>query len=115
MVDGEDDNDDPMNPAAWYQEPNICGSCIAWRPEEPRPGEDVAAGECKLRPELGRVPATLKKCNIYKPRGQFRYDPSSSSAPSRRKTAKTLKVLRRSAEGELVSARPPPRTSAPTE
>jgi hypothetical protein len=108
-----DELDDPMNPAAWYGEPDVCGSCIAWRPEDPRPGEDVAAGECKLRPELGRVPATLKKCNIYKPRGQFRYDPSRAAPAPKRKRASTLRVLRRSADGELVPAKAPPRVAAP--
>jgi hypothetical protein len=103
------DDDDPMNPAAWYQEPNVCGSCIAWRPDDPRPGEDVAAGACKLRPELGRVPASLAKCNIYKPRGQFTYTPGTTPTVRRRKTGQA-KVLRRSAEGDLVPSRPPPRT-----
>lgn len=103
------DDDDPMNPAAWVREPNVCGSCIAWRPEPPRPGEDVAAGACKLRPELGRVPATLKKCNIYKPRGQFVYLPDRSSGGARRRRAAAPRVLRRSADGELVATRPPPR------
>lgn len=107
------DEDDPMNPAAWYAEPDVCGSCIAWSPRDPRPGEDVASGICKLRAELARVPATLKKCAIYKPRGTFRYDPSRSAAPTKRKRASTLRVLRRSADGELVPAKAPPRTSAP--
>jgi hypothetical protein len=103
------DEDDPMNPAAWYREPNICGSCIAWRPDDPRPGEDVASGACKLRPELGRVPATLKKCSIYKPRGLFTYQPGST--PTKRKRVGPARVLRRSAEGQLVPSRPPPRTT----
>lgn len=107
------DEDDPMNPAAWYGEPDVCGSCIAWSPRDPRPGEDVAAGICKLRAELHRVPATLRKCTIYKPRGTFRYDPSRSPEPSKRKRASTLRVLRRSADGEMVAAKAPPRTSAP--
>ncbi|MCK6544563.1 hypothetical protein L6R52_01710 [Myxococcota bacterium] len=102
------DDSDPMNPSAWSGEPDVCGSCIAWKPDDPRPGEDVAAGSCKLRPELGRVPASLRKCNIYKPRGQFRYDPNRVSPTRRRKTG-AVKVLRRSAEGELVQAKAPPR------
>ena len=37
------------------------------------------------RPELQRVPATLTKCGIYKPRGQFVYLPGSSSPGTRRR------------------------------
>lgn len=111
-----DPADDPMNPAAWYGEPGICGSCIAWRPEEPRPGEDVAAGTCKLRPELARVPATLTKCSIYKPRGQFVYLPGTTPTTRRRRTG-PARVLRRTADGELAPSaapRPAPRVRPAT-
>jgi hypothetical protein len=113
LAPGITEEDDPMNPAAWYAEPDVCGSCIAWSPRDPKPGEEVASGVCKLRAELNRVPATLKKCTIYKPRGTFRYDPNRSPEPSKRKRASTLRVLRRSADGEMVAAKAPPRTSAP--
>lgn len=109
----EGDEDDPMNPAAWSSEPDVCGSCIAWKPLDPRPGEEVAQGECKLRSELKRVAASLKKCTIYKPRGTFRYDPNRAPPGSTRKRASTLRVLRRSADGEMVAAKAPPRTAAP--
>lgn len=117
MAAGDDDRDnDPMNPEAWYAEPNVCGSCIAWRPGEPRPGEDVAAGTCRLRAELNRVPATLRKCDLYKPRGQFVYQaPKSPKSPKRRKRASTVRVLKRSEAGELVPAAPPPRASRSSE
>jgi hypothetical protein len=106
------DDSDPMNPSAWAGEPDVCGSCIAWKPDDPRPGEEIAAGSCKLRPELGRVPASLRKCNIYKPRGQFRYDPNRVSPTRRRKTG-AVKVMRRSADGELVQTKAPPRANVP--
>ena len=83
MTDPVDDRD-PMNPESWFDEPNVCGSCIAWKPDDPREGEETAAGSCRLRTELRRVPASMAKCDIYKPRGAFRYDPGRSS-PRRRK------------------------------
>jgi hypothetical protein len=106
MADDDDDRaHDPMIPESWHREPDVCGSCIAWRPEDPRPGDDVATGACRLRPELGRVPASLKLCNLYKPRGQFVYTPKKEAEPKRRKTAPP-KVLRRSDAGELQVAEP---------
>ena len=107
MTGEEDDRaNDPMAPEAWYGEPEVCGSCIAWRPADPKPEDEVATGSCRLRPELGRVPASLKLCNLYKPRGQFVYLPKKDKEP-RRKRASAPKVLRRSDEGELVEAPPP--------
>lgn len=104
----EEDDDisdsDPMNPEAWYREPDICGSCIAWRPRDPEPEEDIATGVCRLRAELRRVPASLKKCDLYKPRGQFVYKPGREPKKKRKKAA-TLRVLRRSEDGELVADR----------
>lgn len=103
----------PLDPARWYGEPGVCGSCIAWKPEDPRPDETVAAGVCRLRPELRRVPATLKLCSLYKPRGQFTYQPGKEpQAPTRRKRASAPVVLRRSEGGELVPASAPKPTRA---
>lgn len=103
--EADDDRDsDPMNPEAWYGEPDICGSCIAWRPRDPQPGEDVATGLCRLRAELPRVPASLKKCDLYKPRGQYQYKPSRERKRTRKK-ASTLRVLRRTEDGEMVADR----------
>lgn len=111
---------DPLKPDSWHQEPGVCGSCIAWRPTPPQDGDEVAPGACRLRPELGRVPADLKLCDLYKPRGQFVYAPEPDRRGQKRRAA-TAKVLRRSAEGEMVvdegasrvpsaspSTRPPP-------
>lgn len=97
---------DPMAPEAWYGEPDVCGSCIAWKPAEARPGDEVATGSCRLRPELGRVPASLKLCSLYKPRGQFVYLPTKEK-PAKRKRASAPKVLRRSESGDLVEAPKP--------
>jgi hypothetical protein len=110
--EGEDEaGPDPMNPEAWYGQPGICGSCIAWRPEEPREGERVAAGACRLRPELRRVPATLTQCSMYKPRGAFTY--RAGAAPSagegkRKRRGGAVTVLRRNEEGTLVRERAAP-------
>ncbi len=118
-MSGDDDREnDPMAPEAWYAEPEVCGSCIAWRPGEAKPGDEVATGSCRLRPELGRVPASLKLCNLYKPRGQFVYLPKKEKEPRRRRAA-APKVLRRSEAGEMVETAPPPvayvRKEAPPE
>ena len=96
-----------MSPDSWRREPGVCGSCIAWRPEDPRPGEAVASGSCRLRKELPRVPATLKKCSLYKPRGEFVYRPAVVKEPKRRKAA-PVTVMRRDESGELVSSAPAP-------
>ena len=119
---------DPMDPERWYSEPNVCGSCIAWRPEIPaREGDKVATGQCKLRPELGRVPASLKLCKLYKARGQYVYTPSRDPGPKKRKRAGEVKVLRRTEDGQMVSSsvpapgarrerpEPPPRPPPPRE
>lgn len=122
----EPGDDDPkggpsndMRPERWFGEPNVCGSCIAWRAEDPREGETVAAGICRLRKELSRVPATLRKCDLYKPRGKFVYTPSPAKPePKRRKRASAVRVMRRDeASGELVTteAPRPARSSAPRE
>ena len=107
------DDRDPMDPQAWYGEPDVCGSCIAWRPGEPRPGEEVAAGTCRLRAELSRVPATLRKCDLYKGRGKFVYQPGRAP-PTRKKKNSAPRVLRRTADGEMVEDRPV-RTTSPSE
>lgn len=106
----EDEDDrahDPMAPEAWYGEPNVCGSCIAWRPEEPKEGDEVATGVCRLRPELGRVPASLKLCDLYKARGQFVYTPKRDTGGTRRKRASAVKILKRTESGEMVKAPAP--------
>lgn len=107
------DERDPLDPEAWHGEPDVCGSCIAWKPDDPRPGEAVAAGTCRLRAELHRVPATLRKCDLYKGRGKFVYQPAPSAGSRRRKRTAAAKVLKRSDEGKLVEIRsaPPPRSS----
>ncbi len=109
------DDKDPMDPESWFDVPNVCGSCIAWKSDDPRPGEEVAAGSCRLRAELPRVPATLRKCDLYKPRGQFTYQPTASSGSRRRKRVATAKVLKRSEEGQLVKVQAPaaPRSVGP--
>jgi hypothetical protein len=97
-----------MRPDSWYAEPGVCGSCIAWRPEDPRAGEQVASGSCRLRKELPRVPATLKKCSLYKPRGQFVYRPSKAAPEPKRRKAAPVTVLRRDESGEMVASNPLP-------
>lgn len=105
MTDQDDDRaHDPMAPEAWYGEPNVCGSCIAWRPEEAQEGDEVATGVCRLRPELGRVPASLKLCTLYKARGQFVYTPKRDAGGTRRKRASAVRVLKRTESGEMVKA-----------
>lgn len=113
-VRGMADDKDPMDPQSWFAEPGVCGSCIAWKSDDPRPGEEVAAGSCRLRAELPRVPATLRKCDLYKARGQFVYQPTASSGSTRRKRSGAAKVMKRSEEGQLVQVRAPvaPRESA---
>ena len=59
------------------------------------------------RPELGRVPASLKLCNLYKPRGQFVYQPGKDPTP-KRKRASPAKILKRTESGEMEEAAPPP-------
>ncbi len=115
----EPDDLDPMSPDTWYREAKVCGSCIAWRPGEQRDGDKVATGVCRLRPELGRVPASLKLCDLYKQRGQYVYQPSSGSG--RRKRTARAKVLVRGKDGETRTVEPgplpvrprPPRPPAP--
>ena len=99
-------DDNPLDPASWYGTPDVCGSCIAWRPTGADQEGKVASGICKLRPELRTVPATMAKCAIYKPRGQFKYSPDQVSSPKRRRN-KVLKVVRMNDAGEMV------RTSVP--
>ncbi len=101
------DDKDPMDPESWFDAPGVCGSCIAWKSDDPRPGEEVAAGSCRLRAELPRVPATLRKCDLYKPRGQFTYQPTTSAGSRRRKRAGAARVMKRSEEGQLVQVRAP--------
>lgn len=113
---------DPENPEEWQNTADVCGSCIAWRFTEVDQSRQVASGICKLRPELTTVPADMKKCTIYKPRGQFVYSPGQSSSPKRRR-AKVLKVVRIDEKGQKIAShhtpkRPrvvPPRSTLPAE
>lgn len=93
---------DPLNPQNWHAVRDVCGSCIAWRPDAARDSDEIATGVCKLRPEIGRVPADLRKCSKYLPRGQFVYQPGKVPGSPKRRMAKTVSVLRQGADGELV-------------
>src|SRR5687767_9960939 len=99
------DDLDPMDPDSWRQVPNVCGSCIAWRCEEARSGDEIATGACKLRPEMGRVPADLPKCNRYMPRGQFTFTPERIPRSPKRRAAKTLSIVRYGPSGEKLEAK----------
>lgn len=107
------DPDDPKNPEAWFGEPNVCGSCVAWKPEGTTENDDVAIGLCRLRPEMRRVPASLGKCPKYNQRGGFKYQPRSVPEPTgRRRRAAAAVVKRRNEAGELVDVTPAPRPRA---
>lgn len=93
---------DPLNPQNWHAVRDVCGSCIAWRPDAARDADEIATGVCKLRPEIGRAPADLRKCSKYLPRGQFVYQPGKVPGSPKRRMAKTVSVLRQNAAGELV-------------
>lgn len=106
--DTPDDTPDPMRPESWFGVPDVCGSCIAWRCEDPKEGEEVASGSCRLRRELPRVPAKLRKCDLYKPRGKFVYQPGRSAPEKKRKKASAVRVMRRDeASGEMVTTQAP--------
>ena len=107
---------DPKDPDAWREVKDVCGGCIAWRPGGPTEEDDVAMGSCRLRSELGRVPASLQKCDLYKGRGSYVYKPAPE--PRRRARASAPRVLKRTADGEMVvdkSVRAPraPRSTEP--
>lgn len=89
---------DPMKAESWREVRDVCGSCIAWRCEDPREGDELAIGQCKLRPEMGRVPGDLPKCNRYMPRGSFKYQADKMPSPKRR-MAKTISVVRHGVDG----------------
>lgn len=105
-----------MNPESWFGTPGVCGSCLAWRPGEPGPDDEVAVGKCMLRPELRRVPATLGKCAKYQRRGGFSYRERRGAAPAepgrRRKAATPAVVKVRNDAGELVDVTPSPKARA---
>ncbi|MEO1229201.1 MAG: hypothetical protein AAFZ18_09880 [Myxococcota bacterium] len=107
------DPEDPKNPEAWFGEPNVCGSCVAWKPEGTAEEDDVAIGLCRLRPEMRRVPANLGKCPKYNQRGGFTYRPQPTREPSRRRRAAAAVVKRRNDAGELVDVTPPPKPRSP--
>lgn len=102
--------DNPKNPEAWFDQPGVCGSCVAWRPTEGRSDDLVAIGLCRLRPELRRVPASLAKCPKYSQRGGFTYEPGRVAKPSRKRSAPAT-VKRRNEAGELVDVSPRPKPS----
>lgn len=112
--------DDPLDPEEWYGVLGVCGSCIAWKPGSTESADTRAIGVCKLRPEMGRVPADLPKCPKYMQRGGYTYDPTRAGAPTRRR-AKTLAVVRKDGEGRTHTREvrapiaPPPRPPAPKE
>lgn len=58
------------------------------------------------------MPATLKLCSLYKPRGQFVYQPGQEPK-SRRKRASAVTVLRRGPGEELVQVKVPARAPRP--
>ncbi len=103
--------DDPLDPEEWYGVLGVCGSCIAWKPGATRPDDTRAIGSCKLRPEMGRVPADLPKCPKYMQRGGFTYDPARAGATTR-KRSKTLAVVRRGEDGQMHTR--PARAPAPS-
>lgn len=110
-----DDELDPLNPQSWHHVPNVCGSCIAWRPDSAKDSDEIATGVCKLRPEINRVPADLKKCNRYMQRGGFVYEHGKGPVAPKRKSPKTISVLRQGQDGQLVrsTARPTSVSSSP--
>lgn len=92
---------DPMDPSSWREVKDVCGGCIAWRGTPPVDGDEVATGVCRLRSELGRVPASLAKCDLYKRRGEYVYQ--AAPEPRRKRArASAPRVLRRSSDGEMV-------------
>jgi hypothetical protein len=93
---------DPMLPESWRGVPNVCGSCIAFRSGENTDGDEVAHGRCQLRRELGRIPADLKKCGEYRARGVFTYQPGAAPRSPKRRVAKTVQLLVKSGDGQLV-------------
>jgi hypothetical protein len=103
-----DETLDPMDPARWRAEPGVCGSCIAWRTEDPRPGDEVAPGACKLRPELGRVPATMRKCDLYRARAELRGAEAVRPLPSspKRRRNKLLRSVVIDEDGAEVDVTP---------
>lgn len=103
-----DETLDPMDPARWRAEPGVCGSCIAWRTETPRPGDEVAPGACKLRPELGRVPATMRKCDLYRARAELRGAEAVRPLPSspKRRRNKLLRSVVIDEDGAEVDVTP---------
>lgn len=113
------DQPDPMRPERWFAEPNVCGSCIAWTSREPAADDDVAVGNCRLRRELPRVPATMRKCDLYKPRGKFVYKAAKAEPErKRRKKSAPVRVMRRDeVSGEMVTTQAPApiRSSEPRE
>lgn len=112
-----DEPDEPTNPEAWFKTPGVCGSCVAWRPTENAPDASVAAGLCRLRPELRRVPASLGKCSKYQARGGFTYVPTKTTrSSSKKRKSSPVVIKRRNESGELeevISARPRKSVSKP--
>lgn len=100
-----------MKAESWREVRDVCGSCIAWRCEDPKEGDELAIGACKLRPEMGRVPGDLPKCNRYMPRGSFKYQADKMPQSPKRRAAKTISVVRHGVDGS-VQQRAVPRAVA---
>jgi len=112
---------------AWTETPGVCGSCIAWRPDveaelpsqalgaakaapdapeastSEGPDDAVPVGRCRLRSEMGRVPASLPRCPLYRQRGTTA--PAPRAPRSRTRTRKA---------GPGRPSAPQPEPSAPT-
>jgi hypothetical protein len=96
---------DPMKAESWREVRDVCGSCIAWRCEDPREGDELAIGQCKLRPEMGRVPGDLPKCNRYMPRGTFKYQADKMPQSPMRRMPNTT---HHNPHGSEATEQPPP-------
>ncbi|HJL43320.1 MAG TPA: hypothetical protein RMG48_18575 [Myxococcales bacterium LLY-WYZ-16_1] len=123
-----------MTESPWTKTPNVCGSCIAWRPDPSAPsgpdrsgasaaapdapasdgesGPDPSApndpiGSCRMRPELGRVPASLPKCPLYRARGTAPTEPAPARRRSRTGTTPNRTAVRRARDAAGEPSLPP--------
>ena len=66
-----------------------CGACVAF---SALPGGE--RGECKLRPELNEIPASLERCSKYLERGTLkRWEKPKAAGAPRRRQARMEKVV----------------------
>lgn len=101
--DGPFEGSEALDPAYWREQPGVCGGCIAWRLVDPSPEATALEGECRLRPELTRVPPHLSACPLFKGRGVYAYAPEPRrSSPKRRHGTPPARVLRRDSQGSLT-------------